>query len=332
MGQQPGGFQPFPQPQPRKGKPVVLLSTIGLTGLLLVLLLVWALTKGGGEPTVVEPEYQNEDYTAPSVTNTPPELPVPTTEDEANAWLTDNGYYAQTLATPVRCDLPGSNDPADTDYEALQSRQQALVECLTRVVGPALEASGFQPVVPRVTVYEPGTQVSTQCGVAESYNAFYCPADQSIFLAPDIAAALPTGEAATPHLFDLIIAHEYAHSVQGRSGILGAMAGLQSILTDPQAALELERRNETQADCWANTTLSSLATDLELDDSSFADFQDVADAIGDDNLAVNNGGEYDPTQSSHGTGASRRLWSERGAQQSAVASCNTWTADASEVR
>lgn len=326
-----GGFQPLPGPQKPKA-PLGLYLGIGAVIGALLLLVIWAFTgqdTGGG---TVQENYQNEDYELPSVEDPLTPLPEPRTESEMMEMLQANAWYAQELPVPVRCELPGTAAASANSLDALQTRMQALVECLTRTVGPSIETAGFDPYVPKVTIYPSGTEVNTQCGAAPSGNAFFCGADQALYLAPDVVLVLPDAQGSTDHVYDYIMAHEYGHAMQGKTGIIVSSA-IAAYLAETEAeGMEFSRRTEVQADCFATTMMTSIGGDLGVGEPEFDRLHEVAFEIGDDRISERFGVEYAADESSHGTGESRRLWAERGTLQSAISTCNTFTAPAAEVR
>lgn len=330
FGGPPGAQQPFPGP--RKPKPPTgLYLAIGAAALALVALVVWAFSEPGTGGTVSE-NYQNEDYQVPSVDDPLSPLPEPRTEAEMVEMLQANAWYDQELPVPVRCELPGTPSSGDNSLDALETRMQALVECLTRVVGPSLEAAGFEAYVPRVTIYPAGTEVNTQCGAAPSGNAFFCGADQALYLAPDVVLVLPQAQGTTDHVYDYIMAHEYGHAMQGRTGIIVSSAIADYLAETEAEGMEYSRRTEVQADCLATTMLTSVGGDMGIGEAEFTQLHEVAFEIGDDRISDRFGLEYAADESSHGTGESRRLWAERGTLQSALGTCNSFTAPADEVR
>lgn len=291
---------------------------------------VYALTGGGAE--FVGPNYQNEDYEVPSVRADQPPLPEPRTMEEVVEWLENNAWYGQSLPEPVRCELTGSPFAAEMDNAAIEERITELTSCLTRAVGPALEEVDMIPVNPRFTVYGPGAEVTTQCGTAGPGNAFYCPADQSMYLSPDLTQVLPEEEAAAAHLFDYVMAHEYAHSLQGRTGLLFAMRIAQFYSEEEPEQYEYDRRFEVQADCFSAAMLTSLRTDMDITPEEFQALSSVAYEIGDDRIMERFDVDGNPEEYGHGTGDSRRLWFDRGAEQLDMGSCNTFVAPSEEVR
>jgi predicted metalloprotease len=99
----------------------------------------------------------------------------------------------------------------------------------------------------------PGGRVATACGVQAGDNAaFYCSADDTIYVGQAFAAALRDGvlkglpgeqagfgRAAGDFAVEYVVAHEYAHNVQQESGIL--------------AGHEWALPTELNADCLAGT-------------------------------------------------------------------------------
>ncbi|MCC2591978.1 neutral zinc metallopeptidase [Tessaracoccus sp. OS52] len=329
----PGGFGPsgqFPPPRPprKSGPPAALVATVVIAGVVLAGMLVYAFLPRGG-PDQVGPRYLNEDYEVPAVTSSPPDLEIPTTEEELVALLEDNPVYQETMAVPVRCDLALEDEPLGLSDDELEARMGEFVGCLTRAWGPLLEEAGFVAYQPRLTVYPAGGTVQTQCGTAESMNAFFCGGDQNLYLAPDIARVLPPETASARVLYELIIAHEYGHAMQGRIGVF-ASSKIVEVQAPEDIALEFSRRVELQADCFAGTGMLSLAESLQLTDADVEDLSAISFDIGDDVLRERFGG--DPTEvGNHGTGDNRVLWVERGLSDPAMATCNTWTVPSSEV-
>lgn len=331
----PGGFpsqQYAPQYTPRPaggGASKALLIGLGVAALALVGLLAFVVfsSRDGGEVAV---QYQNEDYQVPTAGNPPP-LPMPTTVPEAEAWLTQNALYSQTLAEPVRCDLQLLPNPGSQSDPELESRMREYLLCLTRVWGPSLEAAGFTPTLPNLMVYPGGTQIQTPCGKMPDLNAFYCGGDQNIYLAGNVTKVLSPETMNQPVVYELIIGHEYGHGVQGRTGMFVAGFALQDRATDEAQKLELNRRAETQADCLATAALRSLGQSMGLTEQDYTDLLAISDAIGDDSLNERFGGDSSQP-GNHGTGANRELWAGRGLGSGDLARCNTWVAPSDEVR
>lgn len=325
----PGQFGPPAAPQ-KKGPPPVLIGAVIGAVIALGALLVYSFVSGG-DPDDVGPDYRNEDYQVPTVTSSPPELEVPETMGELIELLEANPIYDETFPVPVRCDLALEAATNTLSDDELEDRMSTFIGCLTKAWGPTLEAAGFVAYQPRVTVYPAGGTVNTPCGTAESFNAFFCGGDQNLYLAPDIADVLPPSTADERILFELIMAHEYGHAMQGRTGIFVSSAYLSHEEEDESVATELSRRTEVQADCFAGLGLQSLGASMGIDEADVAAISQISFDIGDDQLRERFGG--DPNEpGDHGVGENRALWIERGFIQTDVSVCNTWIAPTDEVR
>lgn len=130
----------------------------------------------------------------------------------------------------------------------------------------------------------PGGRIDTACGVqAADDAAFYCPADDTIYVGQAFAralyngvvAALPGqqagfGRAAGDFAVSYVIAHEYGHNVQQESGVL---AGHTRALP-----------TELNADCLAGTWARWDDAQGKLDSGDIQEALDAALAVGDFDL------------------------------------------------
>lgn len=319
-------WQPPPTP-PRK--PRSPLRALAIAGVILAALLVYAFSSQPGDHAV-ESNYQNEDYVLPRTDDSRSRIPIPEYQSEILEWLQDNTLYQEQLASPVRCDVAALTNATALSDAQLQARMRSYVECLTRVWGPALEAAGHEAYQPTLYVYPAGGEVTTSCGTQESLNAFYCGADQNLYLAADILRILPTDAAQAPEALDLVIAHEYGHAMQGRTGVFAASQYLAQDAPSDSGAREVSRRVELQADCFAGTAINSVADSMDLGDQGRANVTTISYEIGDDRLAE----RFDQPieEGDHGTGESRRLWAARGLDGGPLSTCNTFVAPTDEVR
>ncbi|SDE02546.1 neutral zinc metallopeptidase [Auraticoccus monumenti] len=317
----PGGFAPPPR---RRRNPLrtVFLAMCALAVVALGALVLVNLSGVGGSREVA---YENEDYEVPPESATPPALPdYPTTFDDAYVALEENPLYVQTMPEPVRCELPAGNpwEMGDDELDAYITEEMA---CLTRVWQPALNAAGWAEVRPQVTVYS--DSVTSGCGSMqgeEAVNAFYCPADQSVYFSTLMFEYLP--DLRQPNIAALVMAHEYGHNVQARSNLLIPGQLLVANTDDEGTQLELSRRLEVQADCFAGSFFTSTRTSLGLTEEDFAGMEQALFNIGDDQLT----GDPDVV-GNHGHGDNRQLWGARGWTSTALSVCNSFIAPSSEV-
>jgi predicted metalloprotease len=309
-----------PTPPPRRGTPLkkVLATLMVLVGVALVGLIVINLTNRSSDVA-----YQNDDYQVPAPDKNPPALPVPDTESEAKALMTRNKLYEQQMPVPIRCELKPITD--STSDAELQTHLNNLMACLVRAWEPPVSDAGYTIVRPTVTIY--GSQIQTKCGKAEGGNAFYCPADQQVYYSRTLPDAISDLKG-SPWGPDLVLAHEFGHAVQARTGILvSADAMEQQAGTKTEAGLELSRRIEVQADCFSGLFLRSSSQSLGIRQSDVHAMEVIFVAIGDDTLT----GRTD-VEGNHGHGSSRLYWARQGIGNDDVKVCNTFTAPSSKVR
>jgi hypothetical protein len=316
---QPYAPGPFGPPPRRRRHPIrslffglVLVTLVGIVGLV---------GANGANPTPQVP-YQNTDYRVPPPDKTPPPLPVPETYEEAERFVTNNPFYRQTAANPVQCDAQPIN-VATADDAQLKSHFEGLMECVVRVWQPPVTNAGFQIVRPTVTIY--GKQLTTKCGKSD-VNAFYCSADQQVYfsnLLPEYVTIVKRNKWAA----DVVMAHEFGHALQARTGILVSSHALGQNSGSKSTELEMSRRLETQADCFAGMFTSAVATSLGIENSDVKGIQSTFVAVGDDTITGNPN-----VVGNHGLARSREFWGTTGLGTSAVGKCNTFTASRSQVR
>ncbi len=293
---------------------------LGLMGLAVVAVI------GLGGTSLFSPSpqvaYQNDAYQVPPPDQNPPALPLPETYDDALQFVARNTFYAQAAPIPVRCDAQPINVSTASDA-ALQSHFETLMECTFRVWQPPIDKAGFQLVRPTVTIY--GKNVTTRCGKSD-VNAFYCSADQQVYfsnLLPDYVTIVQTEKWAA----DVVMAHEFGHALQARSGILISAHALGQNSGSQATELEMSRRLETQADCFAGMFTRAVAQSLGIQQSDMQGIEGTFAAVGDDTLS----GKANVV-GNHGRSQTRQYWGTVGLGTSDVSKCNTFTASKSLVR
>ena len=310
---------PGPLPRPRTRRParalliaLVVVALTALTGLA-----VAGLT---GRPSEVA--YANDDYEVPPPDTAPPPLPQPETYQQAEDWITTNAFYNQTAPVPVRCNSQPINVTTSSD-EQLDTHFEGLMECLVRVWQPPITNADFEIVRPTVTVY--GDKITTRCG-SVGVNAFYCSADQQLYYSNLLPQAIPS-VASNKWTADIIMAHEYAHLLQGRTGISISTHALAQRSGDKATEYAYIRRLETQADCLSGMFIRAASRSLGVQQDDLEGIEATYVAIGDDTLS------QDPNVvGNHGLARSRLYWGRRGIGTSAVGDCNTFIAPAEQVR
>ena len=163
-------------------------------------------------------------------------------------------------------DLERAVPQATRDEQAPSSGDQRLEDYLTEVLRSVdaywtrtLRQSGAQE--PRVSFLwvPPGRAARSGCGaVADENAAFYCPADDTIFVGEELAADILRGTGRTfpgeraghgrargDFGLAYVIAHEYAHNVQHELGLARI---------DPRYGVEpLELQADCMAGLWGNS-------------------------------------------------------------------------------
>ncbi len=307
----------MPGPQPRRPLRLLLVAVMVVGLLAMAGLVVAGLTSS--PPQV---QYQNNDYQVPPPDVNPPPIPQPQTYDEAEVWVTRSAFYGQAVPVPVRCDSTPINVATAPDTQ-LKSHFEGLMECLVRVWQPPVTKAGFQIVRPTVTIYS--DEITTKCGKS-GVNAFYCSADQQVYYSRRLPEFLQTAKE-NKWTADVVMAHEFAHALQGRTGILIAAHALGQRSGEEAVGLQYTRRLETQADCFSGMFVRSVSAALGVQQQDLEGIEQIYVEIGDDTLSGDPG-----IVGNHGLGRSRRFWGTTGLGTSEVGKCNTFIAPASQVR
>lgn len=272
--------------------------------------------------TAPDVAYQNDNYKVPPPDQTPPPLPIPDTYEEAAQLLTGSPFYAQTVPAPVRCTSAPINVDTASDAQ-LKSHFEGMMECLVRVWQPPITQANLEIVRPSVTIY--GAKMTTKCGTS-GVNAFYCAADQQVYYSNRLADAIPIVKR-NKWAADVVIAHEFGHALQARTGILISAKALGQQSEDQGTDLLFTRRLETQADCFSGMFIKAVSVSLGVQQSDLAGIQETYRVIGDDTLSG------DPSiVGDHGLSRSRVYWGTTGLANSAISKCNTFTAPTNQVR
>jgi len=319
------GFGRAPQPPRRRGGGgrLLLLALVVIAGLSFLGFIGTGLGTGStSTSTSSDSPYENNDYKVPPPDLSPPPLPVPDTYEQAQQVITSSPFYSQSAPAPVRCDAKPI-DVADASDAQLKAHLDASMECLVRVWEPPITSAGLVIVRPSVTIY--GAKLTTKCGTS-GVNAFYCAADQQVYYSDRLDDELPI-IAQDRWAVDVVIAHEFGHALQARSGILISAKALGQNSNDEQTDLLYSRRLETQADCFSGMYIRSVSQSLGIAQGDLQGIESTYKAVGDDQVTNN------PTiVGNHGLARSRVFWGDTGLGNASVGACNTFTVPASQVR
>ena len=274
---------------------------------------------GGFQPD----QYQNEQYQVPPIDTNPPELPMPETYGQASDWLVNNSIYNSEIAVPVMCEATPINLRGASVGE-LREHFNLMTGCLMRVFAPAVEGAGYVAVRPSVTIYD--TPVQTRCGTMPRQNAAYCAADQQVYYSTELPDIVPGQLRGVNYVVESVIAHEFAHAIQGRTGILISNAAWEQNSNESDAN-EFSRRLEVQADCWSGQFINSVGQSVGVDANGVEQLAMLFHSIGDDQLTG------DPfIDGNHGLGENRRAWFLEGTATTSMGACNTFAAPDNQVR
>jgi uncharacterized protein len=224
------------------------------------------------------------------------------------------------LMSPVKlavvpCALP---EFGVTDGE-LSAYYRAGVACLDAAWRPALMQENL-PFEPPSLDTSPDL-ADGPCGSAPAESeavAYYCGRNRTIYMPTSRLRDNGGGDRPGTHLATL--AHEYGHHVQALTGMLRAADGkIADAGEETPAGLEMSRRIELQANCFAGLFLRAVsgAIGAELAQEAAEDFQYAVEEPADKNA--------------HGTPDNQAEWASYGFTSGTTTSCNTYTASAEAV-
>lgn len=296
------------------GRAFALVSGL-LAVVLSLVLLSWSAggeedTAGGGVADDVGaphggPSGSSSGTTLPGV----PEKPV---RPSGQAALVDNPLYGTGRLTPRPCPVP----ELDVDVPAsVEDFLHTVADCLDDAWSTQFQRAGipFEPP-DRVFWTEPG--VSPCRPYPSQAGAFYCRASTSVYIGvSDVVEKWNGTEDGV--VYASLLAHEYAHHVQGESGLLEYYHEQRELEADVLDRNAWTRRSELQANCLAGVFLGSVRVTYPLDGTDLeillADARATSDREG--------GPEEDRT---HGSAANSERWMLTGWREQAPGACNTW--------
>ncbi|WP_017557963.1 neutral zinc metallopeptidase [Nocardiopsis baichengensis] len=234
--------------------------------------------------------------------------------------LVDNPLYDTGRLAPLPCPVP---DPDVEDPASMERFLDTVADCLDQAWSTQFAQAGLPYDPPsRVFWTEPG---SSPCrDYPSEAGAFYCRTNQSVYIGTEDVVRKWQGET-NGAVYASLLAHEYAHHVQGESGLLEYYHERRGRESGRRAQNAWTRRSELQANCLAGAFLGSVAVSYPLEERDTAAVLEDAEATAD----RPDGPEEDRT---HGSQANSRAWTERGLEGQSPGSCNTWTAEPALVQ
>ncbi len=248
-------------------------------------------------------------------------VPVPATPTEpprprAVHRLVDHPLLTSPVPlSRVTCALPEFG-VSDSELAAYYT---AGVACLDQAWQPALAQVNLPFESPKLDASPDLTD--GPCGPAPDENeavAYYCGRNRTIHMPTTRLRDNGGGDHPGTHLATL--AHEYGHHIQALSGILRAADGkIVDAGEGTPAGLEMSRRIELQANCFAGMFLTTVAASIgpDLAQAAADDFQYAMEEPADKNA--------------HGTPENQAEWASFGFTSGVTTSCNTYTASAEAV-
>lgn len=201
-----------------------------------------------------------------------------------------------------------SGVPADAEGRFVAN----VLESTEEVWDSLFRAQGGEYDKPVLRLFRDGQQ--SACGFASSaVGPFYCPADQKVYIDLSFYEELKQRFGAPGDFAQAyVIAHEVGHHVQNLLGTSGKVDQMRSKLSEKEYN-ELSVRLELQADFYAGVWAHHAQQMWNiLEEGDMEEALNAANAIGDDRLQKQNGGEVVPDAFTHGTSAQRMRWFKKG--------------------
>jgi predicted metalloprotease len=233
--------------------------------------------------------------------------------------LRQNEIYAAGKLATVSCKEPAIKPDSQS---AILRYYRALAPCLDKAWAPVLKKSGYPFRAPKV-VLQSSQNTAASC-TGEEDVAFYCPADESIYVSwkEDAKFYKKDPLAARVWMIDTM-AHEYGHHVQNLTEMLTAAWSREGWAKTKAEELEWSRRTELQASCFGAAFLGANKKALGLTGRKLDLWEWEVQHSGD---------EYNPKKiRDHGSRKNYWLWSEPAFKSADPKLCNTFTAPSAKV-
>ncbi|GAB3479837.1 neutral zinc metallopeptidase [Nocardiopsis coralliicola] len=301
----PPSWAPPPERPRRRGRGALYAALAAAVVALAVL--AWSVTGATG----TEPQRPDAD-----AAGAPDRLPGRPSGEEA---LLDNPLYESGRLSPLPCPVPELDvaDPA-----SVEGFLDTVADCLDYAWETQFAKAGLPYRPPdRVFWEEAGSSPCREYPSAA--GAFYCRTSLGIYIGTSDVVEKWKNE---PNgvVYASLLAHEYAHHVQGEAGLLEYYHEQRGQESGEAAKNTWTRRSELQANCFAGVFLGSVQVTYPLDDGDVALMLDDAEATADR-------ADGPPSDRTHGSAENSRTWIEHGFQQQSPGACNTWTASSGLV-
>ncbi len=217
-----------------------------------------------------------------------------------------------------------STQPRSAAEEKLASFTKVVLGLTEQVWDSIYRADGEQYKHPSLVLFTEQTQ--SGCGFASAASGpFYCPADEQVYIDLSFFTDLSEkfnapGELAMAY----VIAHEVGHHIQHLRGTSTKVQNLRSSLSEKEynkLSVKLELQADFLAGVWAHHA-NKLKQIIEPGDIEAA--LAAANAIGDDRLQQQSGGNIVPDAFTHGTSKQRMYWFKKGFETGDIKQGNTF--------
>ncbi len=185
------------------------------------------------------------------------------------------------------------------------------------------QAEGATYREPTLTLFS--GQIRSACGFASSASGpFYCPGDQKVYLDTTFFQQLDRQFGASGDFAQAyVIAHEVGHHVQNLIGVLPKFNQMRQSMSEAEAN-QMSMRVELQADCFAGVWGHFTAQKGILEQGDIEEALNAAQQIGDDTLQRRTQGYVVPESFNHGTSEQRQTWFARGFKSGKLSDCDTF--------
>ncbi len=214
--------------------------------------------------------------------------------------------------------------PRSAAEEKLASFTKVVLGLTEQVWDSIYQTEGNKYQAPTLVLFTEQTQ--SGCGFASAASGpFYCPADEQVYIDLSFFKELSEkfnapGELAMAY----VIAHEVGHHIQHLTGTSTKVQNLRSSLSEKEynkLSVKLELQADFLAGVWAHHA-NKLKQIIEPGDIEAA--LTAANAIGDDRLQQQSGGNIVPDAFTHGTSKQRMYWFKKGFETGDIKQGNTF--------
>ena len=276
----------------------VVLGLVALAGMITIARL--STVQEGAAPS--QPLSENTPFAAAT------RLPVATTTSQPPAGPIGDRLLAPVTVSDRLCPLPAWSD----DARAIESFVDVALDCLN---------TAWQPVIAELDIsFSPAKvqlgddRVPSNCTRPDEPVSFYCTG--TIYLVESSFRQTNTGSNGIAAAAISMLAHEFGHHLQYLADTLPESAErIAEVGPDSDAGLDLARRVELQAQCFAGIFLGASVNG------------DTLDLARRDSYTR---GDFGGPRV-HGTPQNYGDWFTMGAVRNSLAACDTWTAPAGTV-